>query len=78
MNIPEIIFNKIMLYNSHPVADVFKNEFYDILHRTTYYDDDSGDIFYHMWQIHRAELSNENDDGDDENDDENDDANLWD
>lgn len=25
MNIPECIFHKIMLYNSHPVADIVKN-----------------------------------------------------
>ena len=27
MELPEHIVNKIMLYNSHPVADCFKNEF---------------------------------------------------
>ena len=25
MNIPESVFNKIMQYNSHPVADIVKN-----------------------------------------------------
>ncbi len=25
-NLPEVVFNKIMLYNSHPVSDLFKNE----------------------------------------------------
>ena len=29
MNIPESIFHKIMLFNSHPVADLFKKEFED-------------------------------------------------
>ena len=29
MNIPESIFHKIMLFNSHPVADLFNNEFED-------------------------------------------------
>ena len=31
MNIPECIFNKIMLYNSHPVADIVKNDVSRIL-----------------------------------------------
>ena len=31
MNIPECIFNKIMLYNSHPVADIVKNDVNRIL-----------------------------------------------
>ena len=26
MVLPEVIFNKIMLYNSHPVADLFMEE----------------------------------------------------
>ena len=26
MNIPEIVFHKIMLFNSHPVADLLKQE----------------------------------------------------
>ena len=25
-NLPEDVFNKIMLYNTHPVADLFKKE----------------------------------------------------
>ena len=29
MNIPETIFHKIMLYNSHPIADIMKNVFDD-------------------------------------------------
>ena len=29
--LPENVVNKIMLYNSHPVADLFKNEFEDDL-----------------------------------------------
>ena len=31
MNIPESIFHKIMLYNSHPVADIVKNNVNSIL-----------------------------------------------
>ena len=31
MNIPERIINKIMLYNSHPVADIVKNDVNRIL-----------------------------------------------
>ena len=26
MNIPECIFNKIMLYNSHPIVDMIDND----------------------------------------------------
>ena len=29
--LPENVVNKIMLYNSHPVADLFKKEFEDDL-----------------------------------------------
>ena len=51
MNIPECIFHKIMLYNSHPVADIVKNnvnrilsgmngsfEENDIAYQTIYFD----------------------------------------
>ena len=51
MNIPESIVNKIMLYVSHPVADIIKNdvnrilsvmecsfEEYDITYKTMYFD----------------------------------------
>ena len=31
MSIPREIFNKIMLYNSHPVADVFKSGYLEEL-----------------------------------------------
>ena len=31
MSIPSEIFNKIMLYNSHPVADVFKSGYLEEL-----------------------------------------------
>ena len=40
-NMPEDIFNKIMLYNTHPVADLFKKEFLD-----DYEDDPRFGTFY--------------------------------
>ena len=58
MNISKEIFSKIMLYNSHPVADVFRSEFHEVLHKiNTYYDDD-GELFYSMWQNQRIEVNN--------------------
>ena len=27
IDLPEVVFNKIMLYNSHPVSDLFKKSF---------------------------------------------------
>ena len=64
MNIPKEIFSKIMLYNSHPVADVFRSEFHEVLHKIkTYYDDD-GELFYSMWQNQRIEVNNTQDDND--------------
>ncbi len=70
MNIPQEIFSKIMLFNSHPVSDVFKSEFHDVLHKIkTYYDDEDGDLFYSMWQNHRIEINNTERESDYENDD---------
>jgi hypothetical protein len=36
--IPESIFHKIMLFNSHPVADMFKNSFQHLLEKSQYYE----------------------------------------
>ena len=33
MEIPENIFNKIMLYLSHPIADLYNNECYYIIQK---------------------------------------------
>ena len=41
MDMPEDIFNKIILYNSHPVSDLFKKEFLD-----DYEDDPRFGTFY--------------------------------
>ena len=42
MNIPECIFHKIMLYNSHPVADIVKNNINSILSGTPFDKDENG------------------------------------
>ena len=76
MNIPKEIFSKIMLYNSHPVSDVFRAEFHEVLHKIkTHYDDEDGDLFYSMWQNQRIQTNYKNEYGIDEDDD---DANSWD
>ncbi len=36
--IPESIFHKIMLFNSHPVSDMFKNSFQHLLEKSQYYE----------------------------------------
>ena len=81
MSISNVIFNKIVLYNSHPVADVFRSEFHQVLHKfKTYYDDDDGDMFYNHWRCVREDLQYKNHhpgEFEDE-DDENDDADAWD
>ena len=81
MSIPIEVFNKIILYNSHPVADVFRNEFYEVLHKfKTYYDDDGGDMFYNHWQCVREDLKykQEHPDEIEYEDDETDDVDAWD
>ena len=50
MNIPEDIFNRIMLYNSHPVADMMKNVF-DEYRFDFDYDDTLYGKFY-LWRKH--------------------------
>ena len=41
IDFPEDVFNKIMLYNSHPVSDLFKKEFLE-----DYEDDPRFGTFY--------------------------------
>ena len=43
IKIPERLFHKIMLYNTHPVADVFKAEY------NCMYDDENELSFYIIW-----------------------------
>ena len=53
MNIPETIFNQIMLYNSHPVADLFKQDDEIELFTRNHFDefnDFSRYSFYNIWK----------------------------
>ena len=51
MNIPECIFNKIMLYNSHPVADMMKN----VIDECSF-DFDYGDTLYGKFYLWRKQI----------------------
>ena len=51
MNIPENIVNKIMLYNSHPMADMMRNVFDEYS-----FDFDYGDTLYGTFYLWREQL----------------------
>ena len=48
MNIPESIFHKIMLFNSHPVADMFKQK-YKCLIEDAMEGEEEDENFYYQW-----------------------------
>ena len=48
MNIPESIFHKIMLFNSHPVADMFKQK-YKCLIEYAMEGEEEDENFYYQW-----------------------------
>ena len=54
MSIPESIFQKIMLYNTHPVADVFKSEYNHL------YDDVDEMSFYEVWLTNFSNRAKQN------------------
>ena len=54
MSIPESIFQKIMLYNTHPVADVFKSEYNHM------YDDVDEMSFYEVWLTNFSNRAKQN------------------
>ena len=51
MNIPESIFHKIVLFNSHPVADMFKQVFKDELNALNKLENEDGISFYDLWEF---------------------------
>ena len=51
MNIPECIFHKIILYNSHPVADLMKNVFDEYS-----FDFDYDETLYGKFYSHRKKI----------------------
>ena len=51
MNMPEDIFNRIMLYNSHPVADMMKNVFDEYR-----FDFDYDDTLYGKFYLWRKQV----------------------
>ena len=57
MVIPEEIFNKVMLYNSHPVADLFKQSFTWELN----WFNDYGNNFYKVWRISNCDFNESED-----------------
>ena len=77
MNIPQDIFNRIMLYNSHPVADAFKCDYNKIFKYCLKIKEEGYDeevcSFYNIWKnnynnIDSLEYEEESElsDGDDE------------
>ena len=68
--LPQEVFNKIMLYNSHPVSDLFKkeleeelNEHYRILPEGPYYEIDcwcEDDDFLFAYECLKRKLSDNN------------------
>jgi hypothetical protein len=59
MELPEHIVNKIMLYVSHPVADLFKQEF---IWELEWFNDGTNN-FYKAWRINNCDF-NESEDED--------------
>ena len=54
MSIPEVLFQKIMLYNTHPVADIFKSEYKNM------YDDVDEMSFYEVWLTNFSNRAKQN------------------
>lgn len=65
MELPEHIVNKIMLYVSHPVADLFKRSFTWELHLLK--EDRSN--FFQAWRINNCDFNESEDEDDDDDDD---------
>ena len=59
MSIPIEIFNKIMLYNSHPTADVFRNGYKGLLNFIEKVQPLSDETFYDWWSLERINIKHE-------------------
>ena len=59
MNIPNEIFNKIMLYNSSPVADVFRSGYQGLLSLVAEVQPFSNTTFYDVWSLKRIIIKHE-------------------
>ena len=59
MSIPIEIFNKIMLYNSHPTADVFRSGYKVLLSFIAEVQPLSDETFYDWWSLERTNLKHE-------------------
>ena len=59
MSIPIEIFNKIMLYNSHPTADVFRSGYKGLLNLVEEVRPFSDTTFYDAWSLERTNLKHE-------------------
>ena len=59
MSIPTEIFNKIMLYNSHPTADVFRSGYKGLLNLVEEVRPFSDTTFYDAWSLKRVNLKHE-------------------
>ena len=59
MNIPNEIFNKIMLYNSSPVADVFRSGYQGLLTLAEEVQPFSNTTFYDAWSLKRTNIQHE-------------------
>ena len=59
MNIPKEIFNKIMLYNSSPVADVFRSGDQGLLNLVEEVQPFSNTTLYDAWSLKRINIEHE-------------------
>ena len=59
MNIPNEIFNKIMLQNSSPVADVFRSGYQGLLNLVEEVQPFSNTTFYDAWSLKRTNIQHE-------------------
>ena len=57
--LPIEIFNKIMLYNSNPVADVFKSGYRRLLNFVEEVQPLSEETFYEWWSLERINMKHE-------------------
>ena len=59
MNIPIEVFNKIMLFNSNPVSDVFRSGYKGLLNEVVQVQPFCNSTFYDLWSLQRTNLKHE-------------------
>ena len=59
MHIPIEVFNKIMLFNSNPVSDVFRSGYKGLLNEVVQVEPFCNSTFYDLWSLQRINLQHE-------------------